>query len=193
MVLTVAGLAVLGLGVYLFVEIRAGAVEVKTVERVETVEAGEGRAARVADVSQRPSRPDVKPLPKPVVRDSNPAPFRPNNMGSTSTSGSVVPVDAGLPADLANMTNDQLMPEANKALDRRELDAAVEIAGKVLKDDPNNVWMLRVMVSAACLQGDAAVAQKHYLLLAGTDREEMATRCSRYGMTLDAAAEGSDH
>jgi len=77
------------------------------------------------------------------------------------------------------------MDEANKAYDRGDLDEAKAIAQKVLVASPDNVRMLRIVVSATCISGDTAEAQKAYVLLPKSDREQMKTRCGRYGVNLD--------
>jgi hypothetical protein len=41
------------------------------------------------------------------------------------------------------------------------------------------------MVSSACILGDSVVAQKHYLSLPASDREQMRTRCGRYGISFN--------
>jgi len=46
------------------------------------------------------------------------------------------------------------------------------------------VRMLRIMVSASCIDGDAAVAQAHYGKLPASDQEQMKVRCARYGVTF---------
>ena len=79
---------------------------------------------------------------------------------------------------------DDVMAEANKAYDKMEFDEARGFAKKVLEQQPNNARMLRIMVSAACVEVDAPEAQKHYNLLGKPDREQMKTRCARYGVTF---------
>jgi hypothetical protein len=39
-------------------------------------------------------------------------------------------------------------------------------------------------VSASCIDGDTAAAQVAYLKLPVSDRAQMRTRCSRYGIAL---------
>jgi thioredoxin-like negative regulator of GroEL len=85
-----------------------------------------------------------------------------------------------------NMKVDAYMVEANKAYDRGDFDDASAMAAKVLARDPSNVKMLRVMVSAACINGDNAAAQKYYAPLPEGDRSQMRTRCERYGVTFDS-------
>ena len=78
-----------------------------------------------------------------------------------------------------------MMELANKAYDTQDFDQATAIAGKVLSKDPTNVRMLRIMVSANCIGGDAAIAQQYYEKLPkGTDREQMKARCDRYQVVL---------
>ncbi len=84
----------------------------------------------------------------------------------------------------ANPKLDAIMSEANKAYDRGDFDDAKAIALKVLAKTPNNVRMLRILVSSDCILGDNAEAQKHYQLLPPGDRAQMRTRCERYGVTF---------
>jgi hypothetical protein len=84
----------------------------------------------------------------------------------------------------ANPKLDAIMSEANKAYDRGDFDEAKEIAQKVLARAPGNVRMLRILVSADCITGDNAEAQKNFLLLPPRDRAQMQVRCDRYGVTL---------
>ena len=85
----------------------------------------------------------------------------------------------------ANPRFDSLMELANKAYDSQDFDQATAIAGKVLAKDPTNVRMLRIMVSANCIGGDASIAQQYYEKLPkGLDRDQMKTRCERYQVTL---------
>ena len=77
-----------------------------------------------------------------------------------------------------------VMALANKAYDSQDFDQAVAIAGKILAKEPNNIRMLRVMVSANCIQGDSAIAQQHYEKLPPFDREQMRARCDRYGVVF---------
>jgi hypothetical protein len=90
----------------------------------------------------------------------------------------------GEPEDPAPHKLDAIMAEANKAYDRGDLDEAKTIAQKVLRTSPNNVRMLRIVVSASCIAGDSAEAQAAYVQLPKSDREQMKTRCARYGATF---------
>jgi hypothetical protein len=76
------------------------------------------------------------------------------------------------------------MAEANKAYDRGDYEDAKLIAGRLLASNPSNVRMLRIMVSASCIDGDSAVAQAHYAKLPPSDQEQMRARCARYGIAF---------
>jgi hypothetical protein len=76
------------------------------------------------------------------------------------------------------------MAEANKAYDRADYDEAKQIAARVLAQEPTNVRMLRIVVSASCIEGDSVVAQAHYTRLPAHDQEQMRVRCARYGIVF---------
>lgn len=94
----------------------------------------------------------------------------------------------GAPRDLEAGANepklDALMNEANKAYDRGDFEEAKAIAGRMLVTSPNNVRMLRIMVSASCIDGDTGVAQTSYAKLPPSDQAQMRVRCSRYGVSF---------
>jgi len=79
---------------------------------------------------------------------------------------------------------DAVMAEANRAYDKMDFDEARSIAQKVLKQQPTNSRMLRIMTSAHCIENDNVEAQKYFNLLPAPDREQMKTRCARYGVTF---------
>lgn len=84
-----------------------------------------------------------------------------------------------------NIKMDSMMELANKAYDAQDFDQAIAIAGRVLAKDPSNVRMMRIMVSANCIAGDATVAQTWYEKLPqGIDRQQMKIRCERYQVSL---------
>ena len=83
-----------------------------------------------------------------------------------------------------NPKADAVMAEANRAYDQGDFEEAKQIAHKVLAQTPNNVRMLRIVVSSECIAGDSAEAQKYFTQLPAEDRAQMRTRCDRYGVTL---------
>jgi hypothetical protein len=85
---------------------------------------------------------------------------------------------------LAGPKLDAVMDEANKAYDRGDFEDAKAIAGRLLARLPTNVRMLRIMVSASCIDGDSAVAQAHFASLPPADQAQMRVRCARYGVAF---------
>lgn len=169
--LTVAALAVLGLGVYLFVQVQADPVRAQVTAPTKAPE-------RVATA-------DPKPAKEPPVDRR----FERANRAMTMPAPAVRQVAAADPKPALNATEiknlDATMSEANKAYDRGDFGEAKDIARKVLAEDPNNVRMLRIMVSASCIEGESVEAQQAYLKLPPPDRKQMQVRCARYGVSFD--------
>lgn len=171
LLLTVAALAVFGLGIYLFLEVRA--------------------TPATADVPRRADKPvrDDAPEAEPM-KDAAPSEVSIPRRGSEpriprSQRPTPTPPDEVKPNGNEVLKVDQLMSEASKAYDKGEFDEAKTIATKVLTVDATNVKMLRVMVSASCIDGASVEAQKWYLMLPPADREQMKVRCDRYGITFN--------
>ena len=76
------------------------------------------------------------------------------------------------------------MDEANKSYDHNDYEAVVKQALKVLGKTPDNVRMLRIVVSSSCLMGDPDTATKYFGQLPARDQSDMVKRCSRYDITL---------
>jgi hypothetical protein len=173
-VLPIGAVLVLGLGVYLFVEVRAEPVAPPIAApprppppRDEPeVAQGEPPATAPPRSSDRPVR-----TPPPIA-----APPLPRGPELTAAPG----LDAGLEGPKL----DAVMAEANKAYDRGDFEEAKTIAARLLARQPANVRMLRIMVSASCLDGDTAAAQASFVKLPPADQEQMRVRCSRYGIAL---------
>jgi hypothetical protein len=172
--LTVAALAVLGLGVYLFFEVRASPATTEVPRRAD----------KPVVVAADPEEPGEDPPPArdaaPPARDARSAP----DASTSSTPPPSVP-DGPAPTGTEIQKLDALMSEASKAYDSAYFDDAKTIAAKVLAQQPTNVRMLRIMVSASCIDGDSVEAQKHYLQLPVPDREQMKIRCARYGISFN--------
>jgi len=162
--LAVGACLVLAVSVYLFVEVRGRPAEARAPERAPAA----GAAAAIdAEEDLRPAPPRVAP-PRPpggVVREPPRGPD-------------------GTPEDPAPHKIEAVMNEANKAYDRGDLDEARAIARRVLGTQPSNVRMLRIVVSASCIAGDGAEAQAAFVQLPKPDREQMKTRCARYGVSF---------
>jgi hypothetical protein len=173
--LVFAAVAVLGVGVYLYVAVNSTSSAVANVrDRSPEVKASprEDKPEKVAAKTPEPraSRSRVNP----VVRDA-----AATQVAATAT--------AERPGADIDIKKDEMMASANKAYDRGDFDEAMVMAKKVLSNDPANTRMLRIMVSASCILGDSSTAQSHYLTLpiGGNDRADMKKRCDRYGVTFN--------
>jgi hypothetical protein len=171
--LIVAAFAVLIMGVYLFIQVKATPAQAQS-----TVTPSPTRTPPPAPESPPPQPPIAKPTQASAT--ATPPPVR---VGNAAIERPAQP-EAAEDDQRANPRLDSLMELANKAYDTQDFDQAIMIAGKVLQKEPTNVRMLRVMVSANCIAGDSAVAQQHYERLPKPDRDQMKTRCERYQVTL---------
>lgn len=177
----VSSVAVLAMGLYLWREVSATPAPPDTGKP-------EKRAAKppVEDEAPEPEKPPEKvavvPEAKRPTRDTIPV----NSPPPTKTEAPALAGGDPITEELAKPSPkfDMVMAEANKAYDHGDFDEAKGIALKVLAKDPSNVRMLRIAVSAACIDGDSAEAQKHYTVLPGPDREAMKIRCARYGINF---------
>jgi hypothetical protein len=172
--LIAAAVAVLIMGVYLFIQVKSTPAQAQSSATSATVSRAPDRAANTP-----PTQP---PIAKPLRAPPQPAPApAPIHVGNATIEPPATAED-----QRANPRFDSMMELANKAYDSQDFDQAIAIAGKVLSKDPTNVRMLRIMVSANCIGGDAALAQQHYERLpkGGADREQMRLRCDRYQVTL---------
>lgn len=178
-VLSVAGLVVLGLGIYLFVEVRAAPATAEVVTHAPATAASHDRVPS-AGTPERAAPPIAPPHREARI----PPPAR--EVPTATAAGTPPPPPPPPELDhTVDVTKDATMNEANKAYDRGDLDEAQSIALKVLNTDPKNVRMLRIMVSSSCILGDSVLAQKHYLSLPPADRAQMRTRCERYGVSFN--------
>lgn len=181
-VLALGTLLVLGLGVYLLVAVRA--------------EPATPPAAAPPATAERSAPPPPPPPASPAgARSAPPAasggapswvPARPGTPAGTAAPAPVAATadPAAADADLSGPRLDLVMDEANKAYDRGDYDDAKTVAARVLARQPSNVRMLRIMVSASCIDGDSATATASYLKLPAPDQAQMRTRCQRYGVAF---------
>ncbi len=173
LVLSAAAIAVLAMGVYLFVQVRSTPAQASGSASTHAPPPRE----TIAPPTPRPPSPSPSGV---QAKHSTPAITTPQRTPDPGLDP-VEPTEADRKVDLKS---DNLMDQANKAYDRQDFDEAIQIAGKLLAKDPTNVRMLRIMVSASCIQGDPAIAQAHYEKLPKFDREQMKQRCDRYGVTF---------
>lgn len=164
--------AILAVGVYLFLEVTAPPAPAKPTTIVSA------RPSPITEHSQVTAPAPTPPSPTPRA-PTQPQPTTQPQLGSA-------PIEPTPPPDetKVNLKLDNMMELANKAYDRQDFDEASAIAGKILQKDPNNVRMLRVMVSSNCIGGDSGIAQQYYERLPKFDREQMKQRCDRYGVVF---------
>jgi hypothetical protein len=176
---------VLGLGVYLFIEVRAQPASPNIVRTSEPPPLAENEALATPG-------PPVPPPPAASPAPAGRRVFRDPSMTALAAAPSS-PVTRGVAigsaasetdAALVGPKLDTVMDEANKAYDRGDFEDAKQVASRVLAKFPGNVRMLRIMVSASCIDGDVAVAQAHYGRLPPPDQEQMKVRCARYGVAF---------
>lgn len=176
LLMAAASVAVLGLAVYLFVEVK------KAPAAPSVIAAAAPHEVPPTDVPPPVKVPDSPPETK---RDRHlpPPPTAAPDVAPVTTAAR--PVNDEPPK--VDVNTDAIMDEANKAYDKQDFDEARAAAGRVLATQPNNTRMLRIMVSAACIEVDAAEANKWFPKLAPDDQKAMRTRCTRYGVTFPDA------
>ena len=179
LVLAGAGLTLAIAVVVLMVKVRAGASE-PSVSPAELSRAGSRPPppprAEAGEEAEAPPSPRLKPPEEPELappvpeRGTGDSPLAPAGIGNSAAS---IPA----PATLA-----EKMVEANRLYDRGDYEAATRMADEALKEEPQNVKMLRIGASSACILGDPAAARVHYDKLPERDQQQIARRCKRYGV-----------
>jgi hypothetical protein len=149
----------------------------------------EVRSRPTAIASSSSPAPSPPPEPEPELE---PEPVRPTDKSAAPSdpardldlSHVVAAIDVTVPDVQFDQRLDAQLLEANKAYDRGDFDESRAIAQKILAKYPNNVRMLRILTSVACIDQDAPEAQKHYNRLPVQDRQAMKTRCARYSIAF---------
>lgn len=174
LVLIAAAALVLGMGLYLFIQVKSTPAEAQA-----PAVGGAGVTHAPAPSTSTSTSTTQSPTPSSVqTTAARPSPAQVS--ASPELSGAPTPDEAR-----PNIKVDSMMELANKAYDAQDFDQAIAIAGKVLAKDPSNTRMMRIMVSANCIAGDATVAQTWYEKLPqGIDRQQMKMRCERYQVSL---------
>ena len=181
-VLGLIAAAVLIAGVYLFIQVRS------TSPAIAAAQPAHGAEPTQASDDPHPATFD-RHGPPPTVHADHVA-----GTGVTSPPPSIASDDessddAAAALDKPNPKIDAIMDQANKHYDKGEWEDAKLIAAKVLTKQPNNIRMMRIMVSASCVDGDVGVAQKWFEQLPKTDREQMKVRCDKYAVTFKEPAQ----
>jgi hypothetical protein len=185
-VLSIGTVLVLGLGVYLLVAVRADPA-------AEPPRAAERAAPPTRPAASPPSdpatparAPTAPPAGAPAAAGARAPAWIPSHPGAPLPAPAVASADAATAGsdDLGGPKLELVMDEANKAYDRGDYDDAKAVAARVLARQPSNARMLRIMVSASCIDGDSATAMTSYARLSAADQAQMRTRCARYGITF---------
>ena len=173
-ILPITAVLILGIGVYLFIAVRAqpGAPRIEKATRLfRPAQGPQGSAVRDA-----PPKVSLAPANRPGAASGQ-------ETVVTGAPAVMVSTEEREPA-LSGPKLDAVMDEANQAYDRGDFEEAKTIAGRVLVSYPTNVRMLRIMVSSSCIEGDNAAAQANFAALPPSDQEQMRIRCARYGITF---------
>jgi hypothetical protein len=168
-------------GVYLFREVRSTPSAVAASSPPQRDSPPVERAEQV-DHTLAPStaRPATVPHQPPTTAPSTPP---------TMASEPAADEDPAVALERPDVKVDAIMARANAAYDKGDWDEAKTIAGKVLTKQPANNRMMRIMVSASCIDGDSVTAQQWYEKLPKGDRDQMKTRCDRYGISFKEPAQ----
>jgi cytoskeletal protein RodZ len=168
-------------GVYLFREVRSTPSAVAASSSPQRDSPPAERAEQV-DHTLTPStdRPATVPHQPPTTAPSTPP---------TMASEPAPDEDPAVALERPDVKVDAIMARANAAYDKGDWDEAKTIAGKVLTKQPTNNRMMRIMVSASCIDGDSVTAQQWYERLPKGDRDQMKTRCDRYGISFKEPAQ----
>ncbi len=138
---------------------------------------GEARASRDLEAPRA-----KKTIRKPKARTASEA-------GKTKTAPTREPFVAPPPTDEVAIEDEvdlkSRMDDANRLYDRADYEGAREAAIDLLSSEPNNVRMMRIVVSSSCIMGDEDEATKHFGDLPARDQRQMARRCKRYGIEFD--------
>jgi hypothetical protein len=179
--LWIGAVLVLGLGVYLFIAVRAQPAPAAASDAVPSRTV----AAPPAAVPPPAPRPAARPLDAGAARPAPTAgPAASSAAGSSAALAVPGPVLAAGDPAAAPVDLDTAMAEANRAYDRGDLDEAKTLASRLLARQPTNVRMLRILVSASCIDGDSAAAQASFAKLPPPDQAQMRVRCARYSVSF---------
>lgn len=183
LILAVLGAAVLVAGVYLYLEVRSTPNAVAQPAPVVREPAGVPQVA-AEEHHDRP-RSANRFTPEGVHNVATGAPSLQGQGGSDEETSD----ETAAQLDRPNPKIDAIMDQANKHYDKGEWEDAKVIAAKVLTKQPTNIRMMRIMVSASCVDGDSVVAQKWFDQLPKPDREQMKVRCDKYGVSFKEPAQ----
>ncbi len=145
----------------------------------ETAPRLEPRDVEVEEPEPEPERVAISAANTPKVRRDRR--FAPGGIKAFKVAPAALGGDDGSGGELRDQ-----MGGANKLYDKADYDGARDAALDVLEGHPNQVRMIRIVVSSSCIMGDHEVAEEYFgKLKRGRDRKQMARRCGRYGVELE--------
>jgi hypothetical protein len=193
-ILSIAALGVLGMGIYLYLQVRADPIESAPpstvvvaprgvpIDRISTPVAASLPAPTLAvpAVPAQPVVPSGQDGSAVAVGSANSAPpvvpamamraltARPNGIVLHPMLGHVV----------SNANPDQMLDQADKAVAAGDLAGAQKIAVAVIGQVPGNVRALTLLATTACAQADQAAAQRAYAQLPSDARSAVKAGCN---------------
>ena len=187
--LGVLAVVILGGGLYLFLQVTSDPGTPAVAARDDRPSPRD-RPATDDHTSDTPPRfTPIKPRTGSATIDR---PIRPTT-GTSGTSGTGPSLDGS--DDTPTGTDpevdlDLAMDEANKLYDTNDYEAATKQALLVLAKHPENVRMMRIVVSSGCLMGDLDQANKYQAMLPTRDQADMIRRCGAANVHLDPVKGG---
>ncbi len=191
----------LGSLVYVAVEVRAKPLE-------GTIIPSSGAARDTTEPADEPASGSSHTAPRPRPRAGSVGSSITSARGSAAAAGSPAglgaigadslripgagrpgqPAGSGDESEPADMTGTRA-GEASKLYDQREYDEAIKLSQAILAGEPDNVRVIRVLISSACASGDPALANTYYAKLTRVkDKRDMKKRCERFGTVIDDAS-----
>jgi hypothetical protein len=201
--LVLAGLAVAvaGIMLYLFLAVRGGPAAVAPADLAAARARHEAEAARSAAARPAPSAPSddrgefdrrlTEHRARPGrIRDVTHAEpglpdIPPSNPEGGPATGPTIATGEPEPVLDAQMQLSAKLDEANRLYDKADYETAQQRAIDVLREAPDNVRMMRIVVSTSCMMGQEDQARKYYGTLPERDKIQMAVRCERYGIKFE--------
>jgi hypothetical protein len=204
-ILAVCSALVLGSLIYVSIKVKAAPYE-GTIEptsapgATRASHAGASAAAATGDDEPGPTTTPPPPRTRPGARSGSAAATIDRAASTLDKLGPRAAAAASAGADEADNDEAGTGPtpgdptgsraaEVSRLYDQREYDDAIKLAKTILETEPDNVRVMRVMISSACASGDVTLARSYFdKLKRPKDRRDMTKRCERFGASIGAAA-----
>lgn len=129
----------------------------------------------------RESPATTAPSPRRRTARQTPAATAPSRSREPAERSRPIVADSPEPAESGESLEER-MDAANKLYDRADYMGSRDAALAILAEHPDNVRMLRIVVSASCIVAEPDQAREFYAKLPARDQRQMARRCKRYGV-----------